>query len=369
MNGEEPPLERRLTTVLMLPDDLVLNCLARVSRLYYPTLSMVCKRFRSLLGSMELYQTRTLLGRTESCLYVCLSLSTDSNPLRWFTLCQRPHSSTKSLVPISPPNNLCASLADVAVVGPNIYAIGGLINRKDNNANASSSVMVMDCRSHKWREAPSMGVARVFQSTCVLDENIYVIGGCENLNSTNWMEVFDTNSQTWKFLQIHSEEICVGSEYKSVSYEGTVYVRSEGKDATYKLNKGRWRAADLAMNNGWGRSSSHCVIENVFYRYNGMTVDWYDSKDRLWRTLKGLEILPRLSRCGHVKLTDYGGKMAILWEEFGFVNNHKERIIWCAEIAIEKRQNKEIWAMLEWFDAVSTNNEPYSLAHALVTTI
>ncbi|CAA7060112.1 unnamed protein product [Microthlaspi erraticum] len=52
-----------------LPVDLLLNCLARVSRSYYPTLSLVSKRFRSLLASTtDLYETRRLLGSTESCL-------------------------------------------------------------------------------------------------------------------------------------------------------------------------------------------------------------------------------------------------------------------------------------------------------------
>ncbi|XP_010489723.1 PREDICTED: F-box/kelch-repeat protein At4g23580-like [Camelina sativa] len=206
------------------------------------------------------------------------------------------------------------------MVGPNIYTIGGLVND-----NASSSVTVMDCRSHTWREAPPMRVAREFQSACVLDGKIY----------------------------IPSEEIFGGSEYKSIEYEGTVYVRSEAKDVTYKLNKDRWRTADLAMNSGWDcRSSSYRVIENVFYRSDGKTVDC-------------------LTRFAYVNLVNYGGKMAVLWEEYVVAKNHKETMIWCAEFAIEKRQKREIWGMLEWVDIVllSTTNEPYGLAHVLATTI
>lgn len=75
--------------ILDLPHDLLLNCLARVSRLYYPTLCLVSKRFRSLITSLELYQTRALLGRTESCLYLCLRLSYGSKQC-WYTLCKRP---------------------------------------------------------------------------------------------------------------------------------------------------------------------------------------------------------------------------------------------------------------------------------------
>ncbi|EOA18060.1 hypothetical protein CARUB_v10006506mg [Capsella rubella] len=71
------------------PSDLLLNCVARVSRLYYPTLSLVSKSFRSLLASPQLYKARSLLDRTESCLYVCLELDSFENP-SWFALCRKP---------------------------------------------------------------------------------------------------------------------------------------------------------------------------------------------------------------------------------------------------------------------------------------
>ncbi|XP_010418408.1 PREDICTED: F-box/kelch-repeat protein At4g23580-like [Camelina sativa] len=183
----------------------------------------------------------------------------------------------------------------------------------------------MDCRSHTWRETPPMLVAREFQSACVLDGKIY----------------------------IPSAEIFGGFEYKSVEYEGTVYVRPEAKDVTYMLHKGRWRTADLETNSGWGRrSSSYCVIENVFYRSDG------------------LKKLHSLTRFAHINFVNYGGKMTVLWEEYVVAKNHKETMIWCAENAIEKRQNREIWGMVEWVDIVlSTTNEPYGLAHVLATTI
>ncbi|CAL9227902.1 unnamed protein product [Arabidopsis halleri] len=380
--GEQPPI-KRIKRFLMLPDDLVLNCLARVSRLHYPTLSLVSKKFRSLLASTELYQTRILLGRTESCLYACLRLRTDSELVHWFILCRRPHSSKKVLVPISSPNSTSLSLPGVVAAGHDIYAIGGGL--KNNTAsihatgskkyNASSSVMVMDSRSHTWHEAPSMRVARVFPAACTqLDGRIYVTGGCDNLDSMNWIEIFDTKTQTWEFLQIPSEEICKGSEYSSVSYEGTVYVKSDEKDVTYKLHKGKWREADICMDRGWSpsSSSSYCVVENVFYRYSSDgRIRWYDLKNRVWKTLKGLEGLPSLPNShDNVKMADHCGKMAISWEEYVFVDTEKR--IWCATIAIEKRQNGEIWGMLEWFDNVFKSKGPngyVGLVHALTATL
>ncbi|KAF2565985.1 hypothetical protein F2Q68_00024873 [Brassica cretica] len=72
-SGEEPPSKKLAiepTTNLPLPDELVLGCFARASRLHYPILSLVSKTFRSLTSSPELYQTRSLLNCTENCLYV-----------------------------------------------------------------------------------------------------------------------------------------------------------------------------------------------------------------------------------------------------------------------------------------------------------
>ncbi|KAL1193867.1 putative F-box/kelch-repeat protein [Cardamine amara subsp. amara] len=141
MNGEEPPFKRRRRmTILMLPDDLVLNCLARVSKLYYPILSLVSKRFRSIIASTELYQTRIHLGCTESCLYVCLQL--DADPKTQY-VCS--HYVKDQLTPSFPP----ARHSDATMVGTNIYDIGGLTSDKDYTA--SSRVMVMDCHSHTWR--------------------------------------------------------------------------------------------------------------------------------------------------------------------------------------------------------------------------
>ncbi|EOA19152.1 hypothetical protein CARUB_v10007827mg [Capsella rubella] len=348
MDREEPSFKRRRMDFLILPNDLVIDCLARISKLYYPVLSLVSKRFSSLIASTELYQTPTLLGRTENCLYVCLRQSltcSGRTTLGWFTLCHKPNSSKKILVPIS--NHKSLSWSDgVVVVGPNIYSIGGF---KPNSKHPSFNVKVMDCHSHTWREAPTMKVARVFQSTCALDGKIYVAGGQKNLDPTKWMEVFDTKTQTWEFMHIPSEEICIGNGYESIGYEGTIYVRSRDKNVTHKLHNGRWIEADLEMNDGWGSSSAYCVIEDK------------------WTTLIGMRTWPKVSLTS-AKLVGYGGNMVVLWKNVKYVGYHKETTIWCGEIAIEKREDGEIQGTPKWFDIVYTMNvNEIRLEHALVT--
>ncbi|KAF3607959.1 hypothetical protein DY000_02048949 [Brassica cretica] len=185
-----------------LPDDLLLNFFVRVSVLHYPILSIVSKRFRCLLASLALYQTRKLLNRTESCIYVCLQYGTEES--RWFTLCRRPtqvprfpnpkpqwfspcfrpfrkeerKSGDNLLISVTTSNfSLCGNfLWNLSTVGSNIYLIGGYIGYKP-----TSRVFCMDCRSHIWQEAPSMLIARTVPRVSVLDGKIYVLESFKNL--------------------------------------------------------------------------------------------------------------------------------------------------------------------------------------------
>ncbi|CAN6910408.1 unnamed protein product [Brassica oleracea] len=143
------------TPITSLPDDLVVSCLARVSRLQYPTLSLVSKSFRSLLASPHLYETtRSSLGRTESCLYVCIRFPDETIP-RWFTLCQKPEKKNKRtkkasgyvLAKLSTPHSRHAHGCSVVTVGSDIYNIGGSIDKANE---PSSSVSILDCRSNTW---------------------------------------------------------------------------------------------------------------------------------------------------------------------------------------------------------------------------
>jgi len=153
---------------------LLLSIFARVSRLYYPTLSHVSESFRSLLASPELYKARSLSGNTEICLYVCLRCSTG---YRWFTLSRKPdqtltyeerkssgYALAKVPIPGGSPNVRSSSLV---AVGSDIYNICGSINK----ASSSSSVSILDCQSHMWREAPSLPVELSSISASVRDGN------------------------------------------------------------------------------------------------------------------------------------------------------------------------------------------------------
>ncbi|WZZ23478.1 hypothetical protein YC2023_006879 [Brassica napus] len=93
MNLEvEPPCKKKKQdepshpSFLSLPDVIILNCLARVSKSYYPKLSLVSKTFRSLILSIELNHARFHHKTNEISFHVCLQLPDRPLPSYWFTL-------------------------------------------------------------------------------------------------------------------------------------------------------------------------------------------------------------------------------------------------------------------------------------------
>ncbi|KAL0889401.1 hypothetical protein Bca101_013384 [Brassica carinata] len=358
-----------------LPDDLVVSCLARVSRLQYPTLSLVSKSFRSLLPSPHLYETRSSLDRTESCLYVCIRFSDETNP-RWFTLCQKPDhtttnktqkktkksSSVYALAAIPFPHSPPAHWSGLVAVGSNIYNIGG------SEAPPLSTVSILDCRSHTWREAPSMLIERYDPAASVVDGKIYVAGGCEECDNSSWMEVFDPKTQTWELVPSRGPEICGCKIFKSAVVDGKLYMFGTQNGLVYKpREEGRWERVGWEMDLGWPWFS-YSVIHNVLFCYSD-GFKWYDTEARVWRHVKGLKGLPKFASYGCVKLADYGGKMAVLWDKYLPSSGYKKKMIWCAVIALERPNSEEIWGKVEWLDAVLTVPDRYRFVCALVATV
>ncbi|CAL9228550.1 unnamed protein product [Arabidopsis halleri] len=357
-----------------LPDDLLISIIARVSRLDYPILSLVSKSFRSLLASPELYETRSLLDRTESCLYVCLGFPSESNP-RWFTLCRKPNRNLTNTMKKKPsghvmaaipiPNSRPAHWLGLVAVGSDIYNIGGSIYEEH-----SSSVSVLDCRSHTWREAPNMLVERNSHAANVIDGKIYVAGGSKDSNSSNWMEVFDLKTQTWEPVLNPIADRCESSICKSAVIDEAICMFGH-KGVAYNPRIDKWEAIGAVnyLNLGWVWST-YCVIDNVLYCYcysDGIKL--YDSKIGHWMKLRGLEGLPKFASDCCVRLADYGGKMAVFWDKYLPSSGDKNKVIWCAVITLEKRDNERIWGKVEWLDAVLTVPESYEFVCACAATV
>lgn len=193
-----------------------------------------------------------------------------------------------------------------------------------------------------------MRVDRSFSSTAsLLDGKIYVAGGCKDLNSSNWVEVFDPKTQTWSSL---TNPGIGGGELRSIGFEGKFYLFGD-KYAVYNPVEDRWNWLPLGTDMACAVYFSSGVIDGVLFLWNDEVFSWYDVKASLWKKLNGVEGLPNFGSC---LIVDVGGKMMVLWDESLYQSARREvKVIWCAEISIERRPDgDEIWGKVEWFEAV-----------------
>ncbi|KAL5538681.1 hypothetical protein UlMin_044124 [Ulmus minor] len=352
-NTEPSPAAAELL-IPSLPDDVALNCLARIPRWHHPNLSLVSKSLKSVLSSPLFFSTRSLLNSTQNLLYLTLRSHHNST---WFTLYRKPDPNPNAsdeliktlLVPVPPipaPSIGCA----YAVLGTKIYVLGGSINDVP-----SSHVWVLDCRFHTWEPGPSMRVGREFAAAGVVDGKIYVMGGCVAdswAKATHWAEVFDPVIGRWEAVPsrvevrekwMHANAVVGGKIYAMADRGGVVF------DPKTKV----WEGVGSELDLGWrGRA---CVIDGVLYCYDFLgKIRGFDVGNDEWKELKGVDKgLPKFL-CG-ATMANVGGRLVVVWEEKGKGNGNgkkKEVEIWCAEIEVKKIGDWDLWGKILWSNKV-----------------
>ncbi|AED93778.1 Galactose oxidase/kelch repeat superfamily protein [Arabidopsis thaliana] len=321
--------EKKLT-FLSLPDEIVLNCLARISRSYYPKLSLVCKTFRTLLISNELTVARVQLKTYESFFHVCLKFPDKPNP-SMFTLWIKPgqiltnqleknERSTGATRLVQIPSSYCSIVPHYLIsVGSEVY---GLSQHND----PSSNMFVRNKEDLFWCNAPNMTVARAKAIGHAYNGKLYVMGGCRDDESVNWGEVFDPKTQTWEALPDPGSELRFSSIRKIDVFQEKLYVSSNEKiDSVYDPKEGKWNVAE--------KSPVQCMNLG----------------------------------CGMIEIANYGGKLLILWDKVGL---SQDKDIWCAVIALEKRDGvDEVWGKIEWASIVLTVPSSYVFLYSLLNRI
>ncbi|CAA7033329.1 unnamed protein product [Microthlaspi erraticum] len=399
MDPTQKTISQPQSSFSLLPDEITENILARVSRWYYPSLSLVSKQFRSLVSSMQIYKTRSQIGSQETCFYVCLQL--DDHPYSsWFSLWAKPNKtlakeigniiiekddpSGNSVVPtpFSSSHSLPITNQNTVTVGSEIYIIGGYYQKP------SSFVRILDCRTHTWRNGPNMTVARENVYALFVDEKIVVMGGCDiNKYSAYWLELFDMKTQSWtalpgpgaddelgKFLHDDYDQNIVDV------FDGKLYVAVDDTEYVYEIGKilhdGTWKLVRQQSSFLFNLLVDWCEIENVIYccTYFGELM-WLDSKTKVreWREIKGLGKLrehpTRGLRDGNeFVIENFGGKLLVMW---GVSDDNKPtNKIWYAKISLESRCNGgEVWGTVECADVLTFPGDSYDSFICLTASV
>ncbi|ESQ51529.1 hypothetical protein EUTSA_v10017515mg [Eutrema salsugineum] len=331
--------------IMSLPEDVIIDILARVPRCDYPKLSLVSKHFRSLVVSPELYARRSLLGCTEHCLYAVI-FNNETKDFHLYIL--RPkNNGNRCLVLIPSLPTMCYGVSFVAV-GPRIYMFGG------DQKNMASSI---DCRSHMVQTLPSMPVPMSFTIAGSIDGRIYVIGYRDYNRWNNVMVVFNTKTQMWEpeIIKIDIELRSMWSKwsYGCVVMADKLYMRDDKNSFIYDPKKSKWERDERLNSKKW---KCACVVDDVLYYHDTYKneVRAYDPKQKRWSVVKGLEeLLSETTNSWYSDIMCCGGKLALFFPKI--IIKTKQNEVWCAEISLKKHRG-EIWGRVEWYDNVLTGN-------------
>ncbi|EOA14519.1 hypothetical protein CARUB_v10027748mg [Capsella rubella] len=347
------PLSKRPSPIASLPDEIVVDIIARVSRSHYPTISLVSRRFRSIIASPELYMRRSLLRCTEHCLYALL-YNPKTCDYRWYIL-RRNGFVLVPRLPRMPAHGIFVA------VGSKIYVLGG-----GYDSSATSSVLTIDCTSHTWQ--PISTIPKPMGNTVAgtINGKIYIIGECELpgcMVSKRVVMVLNTDKQMWE-PEMTNPGVEIGQLWSGcVVMEGKIYMRDSENSFVYEPKERKWEMEEMLNDKKWEYA---CVVDDVLYYYDCRhnVLRAYDTKLKVWGVVRGLErtatngpSLPTSSWWSYTM--SCGGKLVV------FLPKERDRRntilgdrrnttagIWCAEISIERRQGGEIWGKVEWRDTV-----------------
>ncbi|KAJ0011039.1 hypothetical protein Pint_33312 [Pistacia integerrima] len=215
-----------------LPDEISLQILARLPRIYYLYVKLVSRTWKAAVMSCELFTLRKELGTTEEWLYLLTKV--DDDKLLWLAL--DPLSRRWQRLPPLPSvafqdesRKVLSALQTWYVVGSSIKiadVIRGWFGRKDalermpfcgcavgavdgclyvlggfSRALALRRVWRYDPPTNSWSEVSPMSVGRAYCKTGVINNKLYVVGGVTQgragLTPLQSAEVFDPRTGLW----------------------------------------------------------------------------------------------------------------------------------------------------------------------------
>lgn len=214
-----------------LPNELSLQILARVPRVYYLQLKLVSRTWKEALSTSEIYDIRREFKTTEEWLFILSRVEEDLlwyglDPVsrRWQKLPPMPADSSQdesrrglailrmwnslgSRVKIAeairgwlgggdPLGKLPFCGCSIAAVKGCLYVIGGL-----SRTSALRCVRRYDPILNTWNEVSPMLTGRAYSKTGVVNNKLYVVGGVSRyrggLTPLQSAEVFDPETDQW----------------------------------------------------------------------------------------------------------------------------------------------------------------------------
>ncbi|XP_024374279.1 F-box/kelch-repeat protein At5g26960 [Physcomitrium patens] len=178
-------------SISALPDDVLLDCLARMPRAALQTAMMVCQKWRSILKSTEFYEMRKQNGRVENLLFVFGGAGTgflsavyckSSGSWRAGLLCSGRSIAENDWLSGYHNENHALLHAQPAVIKHRIFILGANPCRFSKSVGIECTI-VYDAWTKTLRRGAPMHCPRKKFACCVIADRIFVAGGANRNDS------------------------------------------------------------------------------------------------------------------------------------------------------------------------------------------
>lgn len=214
-----------------------------------------------------------------------------------------------------------------------------------------------------------MRVAREFSAAGVVNDKLYVMGGCVAdtwARAANWAEALDPRTGTWAAVP-SPVDVREKWMHASAVVDGKLYAMADRGGVVYDPRREVWAPVESELDNGWrGRA---CVVDGILYCYDYLgKIRGFDWGEGAWKELKGVEKgLPRFL-CG-ATMTNMGGNLVVVWEGKEVIGNGKEMEVWCADIEVRKDWDGELVGKIHWSELVLTVPVRSSIVHCVAVAL
>ncbi|CAL4981748.1 unnamed protein product [Urochloa decumbens] len=279
-----------------IPDDVAVDCLARVPHASHRALRRVCRGWRSAAAAPSFASARAAAGANEDLVYMLQfgnpSAASDAdkddapaNAPAYGVAVYNVTTGEWRREPGAPP--VVPVFAQCAAVGASVAIIGGWDPR---SFEPVADVHVLDASTGTWRRASPMASPRSFFACAEAGGKIYVAGGHDkHKNALKTAEAYDPVADAWDPLPDMSEErdecdgmaTVAGDRFLAVSGYRTARQGGFERDAEWFDPAARaWRRLERVRA---PPSAAHVVVKGKVWCIEGTAVMEWIGMRRGWR--------------------------------------------------------------------------------------
>ncbi|PKA62397.1 F-box/kelch-repeat protein [Apostasia shenzhenica] len=262
-----------------LPEDIALDCLARVPHRFQPGIRPVCRRWRDLVTSPSFRRRREMIGAAEDLVFLIQALvgpGGDNGGANEAAGDGKEQGKIAAVADLRPPvyglSVYCAAdgswfricspnpvprFAQCAAVEGKLVVVGGW---DAATLDPVAEVRILDLATGEWRRGKPMSVARSFFACAAVGGIVYVAGGHDGMkNALRTAEAYDVAADEWVDLPAMAEE---RDECKGVAIRGKFWAVSgyrterqgifDSSAEFYDPEKGDWEREDVVWSEEGG---------------------------------------------------------------------------------------------------------------------